>query len=122
MNAVIFAFFWLLFVVAQAQNSIRSTANGLDGWTGFKKWLALQAVNLTTRASFSAVLYNIIIASITAKVQSVGMPFTSAAIAAIGGYAANAMLYQIFGYLPWLRVEIHDLVPPSEQQPTSEKK
>ncbi len=123
-NAFVFGFFWLLFVAAQAQNSIRSTSNNLDGWSGFKRWLSFQAVNLATRASFCTVLYSTLVGSTAAKVSAVGLPFTATAIAAFAGYAANAMLYQVFGYIPWLRVEIHDLAPaaPGLAGPTTTEK
>ena len=111
LNAFVYAFFWLLFVAAQAQNSIRSTSNNLDGWSGFKRWLTFQSVNLATRASFCTVLYSTIVGTTASKVSSVGLTITATAIAAFAGYGSNAMLYQIFGYIPWLRVEIHDLAP-----------
>lgn len=113
---ILYAIGWLLFVAAQAQNSIRSNTNGLSGWTGFMDWLKLQAVNLTTRAVSCAVLYGTIVNSVATKIQAVGLPFTGAAIAFFGGYAANTMLYQLFGLLPWLRVEISDLAPPANSQ------
>jgi hypothetical protein len=115
-EGALYAIGWLLFVAAQAQNSVRSTANGLTGWSGVTHWLKLQAVNLATRAVSCAVLYGTIVHSVATKIQSVGLPFTGVAIAFFGGYAANTMLYQIFGLLPWLRVEVSDLAPPANAQ------
>jgi len=117
LKALIFGAGWLLFVLAQAQNSIRSTANGLVGWAGFTHWLRLQAVNLLTRAFFSGLFYSFIIQSVTTKLQAVGFAITSTAIAGVAGYSANALLYQAFGLLPWLRVEVPDLAPPQIEAP-----
>jgi hypothetical protein len=114
---LIYSVGWLLFVAAQAQNSVRSSTNGLAGWPGFLHWLKLQAVNLLTRAVSCAVLYGTIVNSVTTKIQAVGLPFTGMAIAFFGGYAANTLLYQFFGLLPWLRVEVSDLAPPSSAPP-----
>jgi hypothetical protein len=115
-HVAIYSVGWLLFVAAQAQNSVRSNTNGLVGWDGFVHWLKLQAVNLVTRAVSCAVLYGTIVNSVTTKIQAVGLPFTGMAIAFFGGYAANTLLYQMFGLLPWLRVEISDLAPPASAQ------
>lgn len=116
LNEILYVVGWLLFVAAQAQNSIRSNTNGLSGWSGFVAWLKLQAVNLITRAVSCAVLYGTIVHAAATKIQAVGLPFTGGAIAFFGGYAANTMLYQLFGLLPWLRVEVSDLAPPANAQ------
>jgi len=113
LKAALFALGWLLFVGAQAQNSIRSTANGLSGWAGFRCYLRLQAVNLATRAFFSAMFYGFIVQFITSKIQAAGLGITGTSIAGVAGYSANALLYQVFGLVPWLRVEIPDLAPPA---------
>ncbi len=113
LQIVLFSLGWILFVLAQAQNSVRSTTNGLAGWTGFTRWLQLQALNLSTRAFFSALFFGFIVNSVTSKIQGAGLGLTSTTIAGVAGYAANALLYQIFGLVPWLRVEIPDLEPPS---------
>lgn len=112
LQIVLFSLGWILFVLAQAQNSVRSTANGLAGWSGFTRWLQLQALNLATRAFFSALFYGFIVNSVTSKIQGAGLPLASTSIAGIAGYAANALLYQVFGLIPWLRVEVPDLEPP----------
>ncbi len=112
LQITLYLFGWILFVLAQAQNSVRSTANGLAGWKGFERWLQLQALNLATRAFFSALFFGFIVNDVSTKIQAVGLPLTSTTIAGIAGYAANALLYQIFGLVPWLRVEIPDLEPP----------
>lgn len=105
---------WLLFVLAQGQNSVRSTANGLSGWAGFRYWLRLQAVNLATRAFFSGIFYGFLVNWVTTKMVAAGLSIAGPSIAGVAGYAANAGLYQIFGMLPWLRVEVSDLVPPAQ--------
>ena len=113
---LVYAFGWLLFVAAQAQNSVRSTANGLSGWAGFRQWLKLQAVNLVTRAFFSTIFYGYIIQWVSDKLKAVGLGAIGIGIAGTAGYAANALLYQIFGLLPWLRVEVQDLAPPTQEK------
>jgi hypothetical protein len=115
MKELLYSVGWLLFVAAQAQNSIRSTANSLQGWDGFLRWLKFQGINLATRAVSCAVLYETIVQSVT-SIEAVGLPITGIAIAFFGGYAANTMLYQIFGLLPWLRVEVPDLAPSANSQ------
>lgn len=121
MKIAIFAAGWLLFVLAQAQNSILSSSNGLSGWAGFRKWLNLQGVNLVTRAFFSAILYGFLIDQVSKRLQAVGFVITGTAVAGCAGYAANAVLYQAFGLLakaiPGLRVEVHDLAPPGAPKP-----
>ena len=114
LNIVLYAIGWLLYVAAQAQNSIKSKTNGLAGWSGIKLWLRSQTVNLLTRAFFSALAYGFVIHTVAVRVQSAGFPVTSTMIAGVGGYAANTMLYQLFGYFPWLRVEVSDLAPPCQ--------
>jgi hypothetical protein len=111
---LIYTLGWLLFVFAQAQNSVRSNSNGLTGWPGLLKWLKLQAVNLATRAFFSALFYTYVVQFVTGKLQAAGLALHSTAVAGVAGYAANALLYQAFGLLPWLRVEVHDLAPPTD--------
>jgi hypothetical protein len=111
LNISVYTLGWLLFVLAQAQNSVKSKTNGL---TTIHEWFRGHAVNLATRAFFSALGYGFIIHTVAGKVADVGLPITSTAIAGIGGYSANALLYQFFGYFPWLRVEVADLAPPDQ--------
>jgi len=113
---LVFASGWVLFVLAQAQNSVRSTANGLTGWAGLLHWLKLQAVNLATRAFFSGLFYAWVMQLVTNKIKAAGLTLTGTAIAGLAGYAANALLYQAFGLMPWLRVEVQDLAPPANAQ------
>lgn len=110
LNVSVFIVGWLLFVVAQAQNSVKSKTNGL---TSLAAWLRMQAVNLITRAFFSALAYGFILNTVSSKLQAVGFTVTATTIAGLGGYSANALLYQFFGLMPWLRVEVADLAPPS---------
>lgn len=118
MNAFIFALGWLLYVLAQGQNSLKSSSNGLDGWKGWKQWLRLQSVNLLTRGFFSFLAYSFILHTVADKVQALGFPVTSTTIAGLGGYSANALLYQFFGLIPWLRVEVAELAPPAAAENT----
>lgn len=112
-EVILFTAGWLLFVAAQAYNSIRSTANGLTGWAGLKRWLQLQSVNLTTRAFFCGLFYGYVMQFVAQKVEAAGLALHAYSIAGIAGYAANALLYQAFGLLPFLRVEVQDLAPPA---------
>lgn len=121
MKIALFILGWVLFVLAQAQNSVQSSTNGLAGWPGFWHWLKLQAVNLATRAFFSGIFYGYLVQFVTAKIQAAGLAITGATIAGIAGYSANALLYQIFGLLPWLRVEVGALAPPSPTLPAAIK-
>jgi len=115
LNISVYTLGWLLFVLAQAQNSVKSKTNGL---TTLRDWFRVNGVNLATRAFFSGLGYGFIIHTVAGKVADVGLSITSTAIAGIGGYSANALLYQFFGYFPWLRVEIADLAPP-DKTPTN---
>jgi hypothetical protein len=115
-HVLIYSAGWILFVAAQAYNSVRSSANGLYGWDGYLRWLKLQAVNLATRVFFCAILFGWVMQLVTSKIQSAGLGLESNAIAGIAGYAANALLYQAFGLLPFLRVEVQDLAPPANAQ------
>jgi hypothetical protein len=116
LNISVFVLGWVLFVLAQAQNSVKSKTNGL---TSLKAWFQMQAVNLATRAFFSAIAYGFIVHTVSSKVAAVGFQLTATTIAGIGGYSANALLYQFFGVLPWLRVEVADLAPPAQPLTTS---
>jgi hypothetical protein len=110
---------WLLFVAAQAYNSIRSTANGLTGAAGLFAWLKLQSVNLLTRAFFCSLFYGYVMQFVAQKVAAAGLTLHAYSIAGVAGYAANALLYQAFGLLPWLRVEVQDLAPPTDPAKSS---
>jgi hypothetical protein len=114
MEILIYILAWCLFVAVQCQNSVRSNTNGLQGWAGVQQWVKGQTVNLLVRALFSAVFFPTFTQWVTGKLHSVGLNLAALAIAAITGYAANGLLYQIFGFIPWLRVEIADLNPPSD--------
>jgi hypothetical protein len=112
-NITVFAIGWILYVLAQAQNSVKSNTNGLTGKAGWIAYLRANGTNLATRAFFSALAYGFIVDSITDKVKDVmGSTITSTTIAGIGGYSANALLYQFFGLFPGLRVEVSQLSPP----------
>jgi hypothetical protein len=110
-NASVFALGWLLYVLAQAQNSLKSSSNGLTGWPGWAKWLKLHFVDLLTRAFFSFLAYSFILHTVSDKAQALGFPVTSTTMAGLGGFLANTLLYQFFG-LVGLRVEVGELAPP----------
>lgn len=117
LNIVVYAIGWILYVAAQAQNSVASKTNSLPaGWLGIKIWLRAHAVDLAIRAFFSSLAYGFIVHDIATKVMSVGFSVTSTAIAGIGGFSANNLLYQFFGLFPNLRVEVADLAPPANSQ------
>ena len=115
-NVLVFAAGWLLYVLAQGQNSLKSSSNSLTGWAGWQQWIRLQSVNLATRAFFSFLAYGFILHTVADKVQALGFPVTSTTIAGLGGYSANALLYQFFGLIPWLRVEVAELAPPPKAE------
>lgn len=117
LDVSVFILGWILFVLAQAQNSVKSKTNGL---TNLKSWFQMHAVNLATRAFFSALAYGFIVHTVASKIETAGLSLTATSIAGIGGYSANALLYQFFGYLPWLRVEVADQAPPGPPQTPSQ--
>ena len=115
-DALIFALGWLLFVLAQAQNSIRSDSNNLSGKAGWLHWFQMHGVELAFRAFVSALLYGYIVHTVAAKIEGVGLQLTGTSIAGFGGIAANSVLYQFFGLIPWLRVEVGNLAPPKTDE------
>jgi hypothetical protein len=123
LNIIVYAVGWILYVAAQAQNSVTSKSNSLPpGWAGIKFWLSKHGVNLVTRAFFSALAYGFIVHNVAGKIQGAGFEISSHAIAGVAGYSANALLYQFFGLFPGLRVEVADFAPPANAQivPTSD--
>jgi hypothetical protein len=118
-NILLYLIGWTLFIAGQAQNSIRSKSNGLpSGFEGLKQWLDFQWLDIAHRAFWSGLFYGVIVQKTTALLQSVGFPVTSYIIAGIGGYTANAAVYQILGLIPipGLRKEVADFVPPANAQ------
>jgi len=117
LNVFIYTLGWILFVAAQAQNSVKSKSNSLEtGWPGIKAWLKMQGVNLATRAFFSMLAYGFIIHTVTSKIDGIGFHISAHSIAGVAGYSANAFLYQFFGLFPGLRVEVPDLAPAANAQ------
>lgn len=118
-NIVLYLMGWTLFVAGQAQNSIRSKSNGLPpGFAGFKQWLDFQWLDIAHRAFWSGLFYGIIVHKTTALLETAGLPVTSYIVAGLGGYLANAAIYQILGLLPipGLRKEVADFVPPANAE------
>jgi hypothetical protein len=115
-NIFMYLIGWVLYVAAQAQNSVKSKSNGLQGFEGIRTWLRLQLVNLATRAFFSGLAYGFLVHKSAAMIQAAGFPLTSTTIAGVAGYTANAGLYQFFGLFPGLRVEVPELAPPVNAQ------
>jgi hypothetical protein len=116
-NITLYLMGWVLFVAVQAQNSIQSKTNGLaTGFKGLQQWLSMHLVNLAQRAFFSGIFYGFIVHSVGIKLQAAGFPVTSYMMAGIGGWAANGLLYQIFGLIPGMRIEVADLAPPPNAQ------
>lgn len=113
LNVSVFVIGWLLFVLAQAQNSIKSSTNGLQGKAGWVHWLQMHAIDLLMRGFVSGLLYGFILHTVADKISALGFPLTSTSIAGFGGLAANAVLYQFFGLIPALRVEVGELAPPA---------
>lgn len=124
LNVTVYVIGWLLFVAAQAQNSVASKSNSLQrGWPGIKVWLQAHAVVLATRAFFSALAYGFIVHTVAGKIDGMGFHVSSHAIAGVAGYSANALLYQFFGLFPGMRVEVSDFAPPASTQAlTAEQK
>jgi hypothetical protein len=112
LNVSVYLLGWALFVLNQANNSIRSSSNGLQGRAGWAQWFGAHAIDLATRLFFSGIAYGFILHTVTDKMQVLGFPLSAAAIAGIGGFGANTLLYQFFGYIPFLRVESSLVAPP----------
>ncbi len=110
---------WLLFVLGQAQNSLNSPSNRLEGFAGFRTWLVLHWYTLALRAFFSAIgevaIQHFVMARIAPLLAAQGLSIAAWGAAGISGFAANTVLYQAFGLLgskiPWLRVDVPTLVP-----------
>jgi len=114
-NIVLYVMGWGLFVAMQAQNSIRSSSNGLDGVEGWKSWMRFHLIDLMVRGFFSGLFYGFIVHTATLKLQAAGFPVTSYMIAGFGGWSANGLVYQICGVLG-IRVEMGEKVPPANAQ------
>ena len=112
---------WLLFVMGQAQNSINSPSNGLEGWVGFKRWLSLHWYTLLLRLFFCAIgeaaLTHWVFAKVNPLLIDHGLSIAAWGFAGISGFFANTALYQVFGIagqkIPWLRVDVPQLAPPA---------
>lgn len=111
-NIAMFVVGWLLFVLAQIQNSVLSSTNSLQGKDGWLSWLKLHAIELALRAFGSGLLYTYIVHYTADKLSAIGLSLGSTAYAGFGGIAANSVLYQFFGLVPWLRVEVAHVSPP----------
>jgi hypothetical protein len=111
---------WLLFVLGQAQNSVSSSSNNLSGIQG---WLRLHWYTLLLRAFFSVIgevgIQHFVLTKIGPLLAAQGLTIAAWGIAGVSGFAANTLLYQAFGLLgnkiPWLRVEVPALAPPTTQ-------
>ncbi len=115
-NVTLFLMGWTLFVAGQAQNSIRSTSNGLPpGFAGLKQWLDFHWLDLAHRAFWSGLFYGLIVHKATATMQAVGFPVTSYMVAGFGGWSANGIVYQLLGVLG-VRIEMGEKVPPANAQ------
>jgi hypothetical protein len=113
MQILLYIVGFLVFILGQLQNSLMSTANSLEGWAGALRWLKMQIVNLVIRGFFAGMFYGYIVHQVTAKLLAVNFALQTWAIAGVAGFAANALLWQIFGLIPWLRVEVPNLAPPA---------
>lgn len=113
LNIALFSLAWVLFVLAQAKNSIRSNSNGLQGKAGWAAWFQMHAIELAIRALVSAALYGWLINTWGQKIQAAGLTIQSYGIAIFAGFAANGALYQVIGLIPALRVEVGELAPPA---------
>jgi hypothetical protein len=93
---------WILFVVGQCWNALRSPSNKLSG---VREWLGENWYSLIVRLFFSIILQALFISYIAEKIDTVleaHQNWSSIAdwgVAGIAGYAANTLLYQIAGFL-----------------------
>lgn len=120
-NIILYVMGWTLYVAGQAQNSIRSSSNGLDGFEGWRIWLRFHLIELANRAFWSGLLYGASVVYATQKLQPVISTFaplltvTTYMAAGAGGYFASAVVYQASGLLGF-RVEMGEKVPPANAQ------
>jgi hypothetical protein len=116
-NIILYVMGWGLYVAGQAQNSIRSTSNGLtDSFEGWRAWLRFHLIDLANRAFWSGLFYGLAVHSTAVKLQALGFPITTYMVAGAGGFFANAFVYQAFGLLGIKRVEMGEKVPPPNSQ------
>ena len=112
---------WLLFVIGQAQNSLLSPSNNLQGWAGLKRWLQLHWYTLLLRAFFCFIAEAALSHWVFLKAQPLlvehGLSVAAWGMDGISGFASNTLLYQVFGWLgqkiPWLRVDVPSIAPPT---------
>jgi len=117
LNVALFIVGWVLFMLAQAQNSIRSNSNGLQGFAGWAGWFQMHVIDLAIRAFLSACFYGFLVQQAAAKIAAAGLSIESYGVAGVSGLAANALLYQVTGLIPGLRVEVPELAPPDATPP-----
>lgn len=116
-NITLYIMGWLLFVAGQAQNSIRSTSNGLSNdLKGWETWLRLHLYDLAWRAFFSGIFYGFLIQTTTVKLRAVGLEVESYTVAGCAGWLANGAVYQLGG-LVGIRNEVSQKVPPNNGAP-----
>lgn len=126
LNIVMFVLGWLLFLVGQMFNSVKSTSNGLNvSMEGVFRWLRFQALNIAMRVFFTVIFYptllKVALDKLNGPLQSAGVGVAAWGLAGLAGYMANTALFQIFGLIPWLRVEIPSLAPPPADPPKEDQ-
>jgi len=100
-------------LLLQAQNSVQSSSNGLPtGFAGIVKWLHLQGINSLARLFLSVMLFPFFVQATAKLVASSGVTLETWALSGIAGYSASALLNQLTGLIPALRVEIPNVAPP----------
>lgn len=127
MNYFMYWIGWLLFVLGQAQNSLNSPSNGLEGLAGLRRWFQLHWYTLLLRAFFSfigeAALSHWVFAKVNPLMIEHGFSIAAWGMAGISGFFANTLLYQAFGIagqkIPWLRVDVPQLAPPAPDPPAA---
>jgi len=120
MNYVMYWAGWVLFVLGQAQNSVLSPSNGLEGTAGIRRWFQLHWYTLILRAFLSLIgeqaINHFVISKVEPLLQPFGLELAVWGFAGLSGLAANTLLYMAFGIagqkFPGLRVEMPALAPP----------
>jgi|GEM_PF-5912874 len=109
---------WLVFVMLQAPNSVRSTSNGLTAdFRGVGLWILLNSKNLLARAFLCLCLQVPIQLYVIGKIESpllaAGLKATTWGLAGMAGLLSCTVIYQILGFFPAFRVELGQIIPPS---------
>jgi hypothetical protein len=116
---------WLMFaagvllqIASQANASLASASNSLSGWNGWLVWLKSHAIPIVVRAVFEFAVFGLIVKNKDALGTLFGYPIpVNLGTAVFFGFTADSALDKVGAVLPWFKVEIPKIAPPSEPTP-----